>query len=133
MSWYREGDGTIVVEDGHELLKDHLNHGFWVREDGKVVLLDYDLLYLCGKEHKKRRFLGRRSSEEVTMSLPYRKAIEILKKDYGEYHLCPKDKSKCRFWNNLFEICSIHGNDDAKKREKVPCIRDDEYDEQRAD
>ena len=122
MSWYREPDGTIVVEDGQELLKNHLNHGFLTREDGKVILLDYDLLYLCGKEHKKRRFFGRRDSEEVTWKLPYNNAIKFMKKDSYDYGECPMDKSKCRFWNDYFDICSIYSDFESKKREKTPCV-----------
>ena len=133
MSWYREADGTIVVEDGQELLKNHLNHGFLVREDGKVILLDYGLLYLCGKEHKKRRFFGRKDSETVTWERPYKNAIKLMKKDNYDYGDCPQDKSKCKFWNEYFSICAINSNFDAKKREKVPCVRNDENDEQRAD
>lgn len=122
MSWYREPNGTIVVEDGQELLKEHLNHGFLTREDGKVILLDYGLLYLCGKEHKKRRFFGRRDSEEVTWRLPYKNAIKMMKKDNYDYGDCPMDKSKCRFWNDNFNICSIYSDFEAKKREKTPCV-----------
>ena len=123
MSWYREPDGTIVVEDGQELLNNHLNHGFWTREDGKVILLDYSLLYLCDKEHKKRRFFGRRDSEEVTWKLPYKNAIKLMKKDNYDYGECPMDKSKCRFWNDYFNICSIYSNFDMKKKEKAACIK----------
>ena len=90
MSWYREADGTIVVEDGQELLKNHLNHGFLTREDGKVILLDYDLLWLCGKEHKKRRFFGRKDSETITWERPYKNAIKLMKKDNYDYGDCPR-------------------------------------------
>ena len=122
MSWYREADGTIVVEDT-DLIKTHLNHGFLLREDGKLILLDYSQLYLCGKEHKKRRFFGRRDSEEVTWKLPYKNAIKLMKKDSYDYGDCPMDKSKCRFWNDYFNICSIYSNFEMKKKEKAICLK----------
>ena len=122
MSWYKEPDGTIIVED-EDLLKNHLNHGFWLREDGKLVLLDYSLLYLCGKEHKKRRFFGRKDSEQVTWEIPFKNAMKLIRKDDNDYADCPQDKSKCRFWNDSFSICSIYWNLDAKLRENAPCVQ----------
>ena len=80
MSWHREPDGTIIVHE-HEIIKNHLNHGFWLREDGKLVLYDESLLYLCGKEIKPRRFFGRRSSEEVTRTKPF---TDAMKRDNPE-------------------------------------------------
>ena len=121
MSWYRESNGTIVVDDPN-LIKTHLNIGFWIREeDGKLILLDESLLYLCGKERKRRSFKGRRSSSEVTRSKSYGTVISLLTKDRVP-DTCCKDKSKCRFWNNVFHICSLCGNEQTKKREKTPCI-----------
>lgn len=120
MSWYRESNGTIVVDDPN-LIKTHLNIGFWIREeDGKLILLDESLLYLCGKERKRRIYRGRRSSSEVTHSKAYGSVIShLIKNEVADG--CCRDKKRCRFWNSVYNVCSLQGNIKAMKKEKTPC------------
>ena len=69
MSWHRESDGTIVVNKDCEDLV-HTNVQFQMgtmrRHDGKLIVIDNSILYLCGKEKK-----------------PMRVEVEIEVADYG--------------------------------------------------
>lgn len=128
MSWHRECDGTIVVNKDCEGLV-HSNVQFQMgtmrRPDGKLIVIDDSILYLCGKEKKPRRFLGRKSSDEVTFREPFRYVMKVLRRGTKAtlplIHLCPRNKKKCRFWNDVFEICSIARNHEAKIKENTPC------------
>lgn len=126
MSWYREkATGAIIVEG--DFTKDHLNHGTWKRPDGKLILLDEGLLHYCGKEIKKRNFYGRRSSDEVTAKEPFEIAMKIWKrngKSTDAYHHCPRTHKGCRFYNDVFHVCSIGRNKAAMVREHTPCSID---------
>ena len=124
---YQIGDSAWVVEGDPDFLKKHLNFGFLQDERGRIICTDYSLLYLCGRRIRKRRFKGRRSSEEVDAMQPFQNAMKCLKRNIRKQHvffgLCPADKSKCRFWNDVFQVCSIARNDEAKIKENTPCSK----------
>jgi hypothetical protein len=37
--------------------------------------------------------------------------------------LCPMNKAKCRFWNDIFYVCSIAIKNEIKVKENTPCSR----------
>lgn len=128
MSWYAESDGTIIVSDDCDHSRDHI--GFQMgtlrrAEDGKLVLLDTDLLSMCGPHVKAPSDTRRRPADEDVddLLMATKKALKRVahgKMDYG----CPQDKKKCRFWNNVFGVCSIARRRRAKERENTPCVRE---------
>ena len=127
MSWHREGGDIVVNKDCEGLVHTNLQFqmGTMRRSDGKLIVIDHSILYLCGKENKQRKFFGRRSSEEVTFREPFRNVMKMVRrgtKAIGPLiHLCPMDKQKCRFWNDAFYVCSIARDHEAKMKENTPC------------
>lgn len=128
MSWYTESDGTIIVSDDCDHSRDHI--GFQMGtirrlEDGKLVLLDTDLLSMCGPHVKAPSDTrGRPADEDVDgLLIASRKAAKLI--GHGKIgHGCPQDKKKCRFWNDVFGVCSIARRWRAKEREDAPCARE---------
>lgn len=126
MSWKRE-NGTIVCDE--DFTKNHLNFGTIRRPDGKVIVLDESLMHYCGKQ-KKRRFFGRRSSEEVTAKEPFEIAMKVMRRNgkaTDSYMHCPRRHSGCRFFNDVFQVCSIGRNTAAMVMEHTPCSVDFVY------
>ena len=125
MSWYRNNDGDIIVSADNEITPENnlqFQMGTMPLQDGSYLLLDESLLYLCGKKKNKRRFFGRRSSEEVTLDLVFTGAVEKIGEDEDSIHdSCPRKHEKCRFYNDVYCVCSIAGNYAAMKKEKTPC------------
>ncbi len=124
---YQIADNAWVVEGDPDFLKKHLNFGFIQDERGRIICIDYSLLYLCGRRIRKRRFKGRRSSEEVDARQPFQNVMKCLKRNCREQgvflSLCPMNKAKCRFWNDNFYVCSIARKNEIKVKENTPCSR----------
>lgn len=123
MSYYRESDGTIVVnKDCEHLVHEHIGfqQGTARRKDGRLVLLDPDLLSMCGKRvprpHTRRlpRFKSahQKVNEDVMDELVCKMAQEMPDAN------CPQDKSKCKFWNDVFLVCAAK-ECVMKEKEKV--------------
>lgn len=111
MSYYREADGTIVANaDCEHLVREHIGfqQGTVRREDGRFVLLDPDLLSMCGKRvprpHTRRppryKSVRQKVDEDLMDELVCRMTDDKLDVN------CPQDKSKCRFWNDVFLVCA---------------------------
>ena len=122
MSYYREANGTIVVnKDCEHLVKEHIGFqmGTIRRDDGRLILLDHDLLSVCGKRvprpHTRRppRFKTalKKVHEDVMDEL-------VSKWDEEVNFNCPRDKSKCKFWNDVFLVCAAK-ECVMKEKEKV--------------
>lgn len=123
MSWYKESDGTIIVTGLDDLV--HSNITFKMstvrRDDGKLVLIDYQALYLCGK--RVRRPSSRRPPR-------YKPAIQHVCEDIIDSFVtrdvvpdnCPMEKSKCVFWNDVFLVCSA--NECVKNKEKTDEVQE---------
>ncbi len=120
MSYYREADGTLVANrDCEHLVREHIGfqQGTVRRDDGRFVLLDPDLVSMCGKRvprpHTRRhpRFKSalRKVGEDIIDEL-------ASKWSNGLDENCPHDHRKCRFYNEVFEVCSakecIKGKED---------------------
>lgn len=110
MSYYRESDGTIVVNsDCEHLIKEHIGFqmGTVRREDGRFVLLDPDLLSMCGKRvprpHTRRppRFksMHQKVNEDLMDELMCKLEDQLPEN-------CPRKQSECKFYNEVFEVCS---------------------------
>ena len=125
MSWYRDSSGNIIVSEDNEINpRNNIQFQMGTRQlsDGSYLLLDESLLYLCGEKKQRRRFFGRRSSEEVTRMLPFEKAISHIIRDKDSLSsLCPRKHSVCRFYNDIFEVCSIAGKHDRMIEQNTPC------------
>lgn len=106
MSWYKERDGTIVVgEDSEDLVRTNIvfQMGTVRRHDGKLVLLDPDLKWMCGK--KKRRPYHRKKdvrSDYMKLMAPVGKLL-AQERSPG----CVMDNKKCKFWNSRFLTCCL--------------------------
>ena len=121
---YKIGDNMWVVEGDPDFLRHHLNHGFLEDESGRIICIDPSMLYMCGRLIHKRRFFGRRSNEEVTIAKAWENTVKSLDRCIAKQPTdCPRDKSKCRFWNDVFDVCSIAGNRQAMATENTPCIK----------
>lgn len=116
---YKIGDNAWVVDGDPQFLRKHLNLGFWQDESGRIICTDPGMLYLCGRLIRKRRFFGRRSSMEVSMTEPYVKALKKLRRDRLRSG-CPHDHGKCIFWNGIFQVCSAK-DDAAREKRGTPC------------
>lgn len=128
MSWYREEDGTVVCcEDVAELVKSNISFQMGTvrrASDGKLVLIDEDLLWMCGKRKRRpavrRDDVPRRTAYAEGLYRAIHKALKARVPDG-----CPADKGRCRFWNDAFEVCSLGGL--VPKTEPDPPCRVREY------
>lgn len=127
MSWYTESDGTIIVCPDADQRKTHIGFqmGTILRYDGKLVLTDTDLLWMCGKKTTEKQWEQEHrqieeDEEECNMAGILTKALKFAthQKISAE---CPMDKKKCRFWNNVFDVCSIARKWKQKIEQKCPC------------
>ena len=128
MSWYSESDGTIIVCPDADQRKTHIGFqmGTILRHDGKLVLIDNDLLWMCGKKTTEKKWEQEHSpaeedEEELTVAGYITKALKSANRQTISLD-CPKDKKKCRFWNNVFYVCSISRKWKKKIEEKCPCV-----------
>ncbi|MBO6031792.1 MAG: hypothetical protein J6Q22_10090 [Prevotella sp.] len=132
MSWYTESDGTIIVCPDSDQLKSHIGFqmGTILRYDGKLVLIDPDLLWMCGKKTTEKKWEQEHSPVEedgVDLTAPYKKAVEFISIPSQRHQEgCPRDKTKCRFWNDVFDVCSIARRWKAKIEQKCPCAINEE-------
>lgn len=114
-----EKDGTIVAcEDCAHLVREHIGFqmGTVRREDGRFVLLDRDLLSMCGK---RRRRPGERKAP-VYKSPAVKVCEEIIKKMKKQLpRECPQKKTVCRFFNDAFQACAA--TERAFEMETMPC------------
>ena len=120
MSWYKDTDGKIIVcEDCAHLVKEHIGFqmGTVRRPDGKLVLIDPDLLSMCGP--RKRRPSTRKPP---TYKTPLRACCDVIVKRMQKrlQDRCPAKKSACRFYNDVFFTCSA--SDEAFEKENLPCM-----------
>lgn len=123
MSWYREHDGTIIVcEDCEHLIHEHIGFqmGTTRRSDGKLILLDPDLLSMCGK--RKRRYPSNRKPPRSTHLIVCSDIIDDFISRDNNLEDCPMDKSKCRFYNDVFCVCVIEEYKD-KVKNHCPCVK----------
>ncbi len=120
MSWYKDTDGKIIVcEDCAHLVEEHIGFqmGTVRRPDGKLVLMDPDLLSMCGP--RKRRPHTRKPT---TYKTPLRACCDVIVKRMQKrlQDRCPAKKSACRFYNDVFFTCSA--SDEAFEKENLPCM-----------
>lgn len=110
MSYYREADGTLVANrDCEHLVREHIGfqQGTMRRDDGRFVLLDPDLASMCGKRvprpHTRRppRFksMHQKVNEDLMDEL-------MCKLEDPLPENCPRKRSECKFYNEVFEVCS---------------------------
>lgn len=119
MSWYRDYDGKIVVcKDCEHLVHEHIGFqmGTMRCSDGRMVLLDMDLLSMCGKRKRRPRPHMARRRRGLGFGLD-RKLRERWRSELPIG--CPADNSKCRFFNNYLAICAATAA--ALRKENVPC------------
>ena len=127
MSWYAESDGTIIVCPDSDQRKTHIGFqmGTILRYDGKLVLTDPDLLWMCGKKTTEKKWEQEHSpveedEEECNVAGILTKALKSANRQKPSLD-CPMDKKKCRFWNNVFYVCSIARKWKQKIEQKCPC------------
>ena len=127
MSWYTESDGTIIVCPDSDQRKTHIGFqmGTILRYDGKLVLIDNDLLWMCGKkttEEKWKKEHCPHEADEEEPTIAFFLASALKKSVHNKIPLgCPMDKKKCRFWNDVFHVCSISRKWKQKIEQKCPC------------
>lgn len=119
MNWYRD-NGMIVVCGGSEHLAREnicLQMGTMRLPDGRLILTDHSLLWMCGK---KRRRPSRKRAERTPPILALSRRIV---KSAGENDVlgCVADKGLCRFYNDYFCTCSLNSAD-RRKHERCPCM-----------
>ena len=131
MSWYTESDGTIIVCPDSDQRKTHIGFqmGTVLRYDGKLVLTDYDLLWMCGKKTTEKKWEQEHSpveedEEECDLAGVLTKALKFANRQKPSPN-CPMDKKKCRFWNDVFYVCSISRKWKQKIVQKCPCANED--------
>ena len=127
MSWYTESDGTIIVCPDSDQRKTHIGFqmGTILRYDGKLVLTDTDLLWMCGKKTTEKKWEeehrpAEEDEEEGNIAGILTKALKFATRQ-KHFSGCPMDKKKCRFWNNVFYVCSIARKWKQKIEQKCPC------------
>lgn len=110
MSYYRDSDGTIVInKDCEHLVNEHIGFqmGTIRHEDGRLVLLDPDLLSMCGKRVPRPHIRKPPHFKTAIRKVHEDVMDELVSKWTNDmYENCPHDKSKCRFYNDVFEVCS---------------------------
>ena len=131
MSWYIESDGTIIVCPDSDQRKNHIGFqmGTVLRYDGKLVLTDTDLLWMCGKKTTEKKWEQEHSpveedEEECNVPGIITKALKFANRQKPSPN-CPMDKKKCRFWNDVFYVCSISRKWKQKIEQKCPCANED--------
>lgn len=112
-------DGTIVVrEDCAHLVHEHIGFqmGTCRRADGRLVLLDHDLLSMCGKRTRRP---GPRKAPYYKH--PIRSVCDgIMEKMKNRLpRSCPQKKDVCRFYNNAFQTCAA--SEETIERLNLPC------------
>lgn len=132
MSWYAESDGTIIVCPDSDQRKTHIGFqmGTILRHDGKLVLIDPDLLWMCGKKTTEKKWEQEHSpseedEEECNVAGILTKALKFATRQ-KHFHNCPMDKKKCRFWNDVFYVCSISRKWKQKIEQKCPCANEED-------
>lgn len=127
MSWYIESDGTIIVCPDSDQRKTHIGFqmGTIPRYDGKLVLTDTDLLWMCGKKTTEKKWEeehrpAEEDEEECNVAGILTKALKFATRQ-KHFSGCPMDKKKCRFWNDVFYVCSISRKWKQKIEQKCPC------------
>ena len=122
MSWYTEADGTIVVTEDCDRSREHIGFqmGTMRRYDGKLVLLDADLLSMCGERIKPPAGREEGLGETNELVEAHKGAMALLKRKVPDG--CPRSKRVCRFWNEVFSVCSIARRWKAQERERAPCV-----------
>jgi len=122
LSWYKETDGTIVVcEDCAHLVHEHIGFqmGTCRRHDGKLVLLDNDLLSMCGKRTRRPGTRKRPFRNDPLRSVCVG-VVQRMRKRLPD--TCPMKKSACRFYNDAFQTCAA--SKETIERLNLPCKAD---------
>ena len=135
MSWYMEHDGTIIVCPDSDQRKTHIGFqmGTILRYDGKLVLTDTDLLWMCGKKTTEKKWEeehhpAEEDEEEGNIAGILTKALKFTTRQ-KHFSGCPMDKKKCRFWNDVFYVCSMSRKWKQKIEQKCPCAIEKEESE----
>lgn len=120
MSWYQSRDGSIVVcKDCEHLVHEHIGFQMGTMLDcsGRLILMDTDLLSMCGKRVPRPNSRGKPVFKSAFRMVMDSLGPKLARQFHGP---CPAKKSACMFYNDVFLTCSA--SEETAERLSCPCV-----------